>query len=99
MTFYRGDNLQAFDGSPIEVYIDTTKPISKAEVIFNGGSIVKSFENPTSPILVELNEGDTKKLVIGKNVMNLIVYDEHNRKQTCDGALYFTVDREVYIAS
>ena len=100
MTLVRGDNLQAFDGQPIIINLhNNIRPISKAEVVINGGVILRTFENPEFPISVELDESDTAKLIVGKNICNLIVYDDLGRKETCKGTLYFTVDREVYIGS
>lgn len=97
MTLYRYDNLQAFDGSPIEVEFDTNgQEITKALIVINNGVIVKEYQNPTSPIYVELNEGDTAKLKY-QNVMNFIGYDSQNRKLTFDGELYFRASKEVYI--
>lgn len=96
MTLYKGDNLQAFDGSPIEVEFDTDgKEVTEAWIVINEGAIVKKYQNPTSPIYVELNESDTKKLS-ATNCMNLICFDSQNRKLTFDGELAFRARREVY---
>jgi len=96
---YRYDNLQAFDGEPIEVEFDTDgKEVSKAIFVINNGVIVKEFLNPVSPFYVELNEEETGKLQ-ALNVANLILYDSLNRKKTCDGELKFTTDKEVYLES
>jgi hypothetical protein len=93
---YKYDNLQAFDGAPIEVDFDTNgKEVSKALFVINRGAIVKEYLNPTSPIFVDLNEEDTGKLCYN-NVANLILYDSQNRKLTCDGELQFTANKEVY---
>lgn len=97
--YYKGDNFQAFDGTPIEVEFDTNgKEVSRALFVINGGIIVKEFEDPASPLQVELDENDTKKLQV-RNVCNLILYDSEGRKQTCDGTLEFTVNEGVYIES
>ena len=96
---YKGDNYQAFDGKPIEVEFDTDgKVVSRALFVINNGVIVKEFENPISPLEVELSEEDTIKLDY-RNIANLILYDEQGRKQTCDGQLEFFVSEEVYIES
>ena len=93
---YKYDNLQAFDGEPIEVEFDTDgQEVSKAIFVINHGAIVKEFTSPTSPIFVELDETDTGKLM-NYNVANLILYDNRNRKLTCDGELQFTAKNEVY---
>ena len=91
MTIYKGDNLQAFDGSPIEVEFDTGGSlVSKAEFIINKGLIVKTFLNPESPIFVNLTEQDTKKLGLN-NYAQLVLYDTQGRRKTCDETLVFTV--------
>ena len=93
---YKYDNWQAFDGEPIEIEFDTDgKEVSKALFVINHGAIVKEYTNPTSPIYAELDETDTGKLM-RYNVGNLILYDNLNRKLTCDGELQFTVKDEVY---
>ena len=91
MTIYKGDNLQAFDGGPIEIEFDTEgKEVSKAEFIINKGIIVKTFLNPVSPIFVNLTEQDTKKLGLN-NYAKLVLYDTQGRRKTCDETLVFTV--------
>ena len=99
MTIYKGDNLQAFDGSPIEIEYDTNgKSVSKAQFVINNGSIVKEFNNPISPLSVTLDETDTKKLR-ATNYGKLILFDSQNRKKTCEGTLIFTASEGVYNAS
>lgn len=96
---YRYDNLQAFDGSPIEVEFDTEgKEITRALVVFNNGAIVKEYLNPISPLYVELDETDTGKLKY-RNIINLIGYDSLGRKLTFDGQYEFIADKEVYVES
>lgn len=91
VTIYKGDNLQAFDGSPIEVEFDTGgEEVSKAEFVINKGTIVKTFLNPESPIFVNLTEADTKKLSLN-NYAKLVLYDSQGRRKTCDETLTFTV--------
>lgn len=99
MTLYKGDNLQAFDGSPIEVEFDTDgKEVTEAWIVINEGAIVKKYQNPTSPIYVELDESDTKKLNF-TNCMKFIAFDDLNRKLTFDGELCFRAKKEVYSES
>lgn len=93
---YKGDDLQAFEGTPIRINIINEEEliISKAAVVVNEGAIVKYFENPEQTILVNFDSNDTKKLAF-KNVMQLVVWDEQGRKRTCDGKLVFTANKEV----
>lgn len=96
---YKGDNLQAFDGSPIEVEFDADgKEVSEIWIVINEGAIVKKYQNPVSPIFVELDESDTKKLS-STNYMRLIAFDSLNRKLTFDGVLMFRAKGEVYSES
>lgn len=96
MTLYKGDNLQAFDGSPIIIDLDDDEIIvSKAQFVINKGSIVKTFENPIFPIEITLDETDTSKLR-PTNYGNLIIYDELDRKKTCEGTLIFKASEGIY---
>lgn len=96
---YRYDNLQAFDGNPIEIEFETDgKAVSRALFVINNGVIVREFLNPVSPIYVELDESDTGKLQ-SINVGNLILFDSEGRKKTFDGELRFTTEKEVYLES
>lgn len=96
---YRYDNLQAFDGEPIEVEFDTDgQEVSEAWFVINEGAIVKKYQNPTSPIYVELDEEDTGKLSF-QNTAKLICFDSQHRKLTFEGQLDFTAKKEVYVES
>ena len=95
----KGDNAQAFDGAPIEIEFDTDgKEVSRALFVINSGIIVKEFENPVSPLEVELDEEDTIKLQF-RNIGKLILFDSEGRKHTCDGTLEFTANEGVYFES
>jgi hypothetical protein len=88
--------MQAFDGAPIEVEFDTEgKEVSRALFVINNGAIVKEYENPTSPIYVELDETDTGKLQ-HENVGKLILFDSQGRKTTCDGEARWFANKEVF---
>lgn len=94
MALYRGDDLP-----PIIIDLeDEGETIEKAEAIFNGGTIVKTFNEPTFPITVNISANECMLLGVGLNVCNLIVYID-GKKETCDGALYFELEREVSLAS
>ena len=98
MTFTRGDNLQAFDGLPIEIDIDATEQekaqIKKAIFVINK-EIAITFINPPFPLQVELDETKTRQLK-DTNIGELIVFDSQNRKLTCEGRLIFSSKGEVY---
>lgn len=95
MTIYKGDNLQAFDGRPVKIEFETDLPVSKAAFVINNGVIVKEFQNPVSPLYIELDENDTKKLS-AVNQANFVIWDSLGRKRTCDGFLNFTANEEIY---
>lgn len=98
MTIFQGDNTQAFGGNFVNITftyhaVDGTElplpPISKAEV--RVGSIVKTYENPTSPLKVNFTEAESAKL--GEtNVMYLALYDETGKKKTACGRLVFAAN-------
>ncbi|MCR5261960.1 MAG: hypothetical protein K6C94_09010 [Candidatus Gastranaerophilales bacterium] len=95
MTIFKGDNLQAFNGQPFKIEFDADLPVSKAALVINNGIIIKEFENPSSPLLVELDENDTAKLS-ASNQAHFVVWDSNGRKRTCDGVLNFTAKEEIY---
>ena len=100
MVLYQGDDLQAFNGSPIEINLITEDgeplpEISKAIFSINNETITKEFENPEFPIYVELDSEDTIKLSY-KNTGRLILWDTSNRKLTIDETLEFIALPEVY---
>lgn len=87
MTLYRGDDTDAFNNQFIIVELENEKEgITKAE--FRAGSILKTFENPTFPLNIELTSEETL-LLKEENCCFLAVYDSEGRKQTCEGTLSF----------
>ena len=94
MTIYQGDNT-GFGGQEL-LKITISNPdnfiISKAE--FKCGSIILNFDNPTFPLVVNLNEEQTEKLNI-TNKCYLAVYDSEGRKQTCEGTFKIPTNARV----
>ena len=95
MTYYNGDNLQAFDGLPIVVDIEfeeDAKDVSKAIAVFNDGIVCKEFVNPQFPLEINLEEKDTVKLPYHV-IMKLVVFDTQGRRKQCDGSLEFILEK------
>lgn len=86
---YRGDDTDAFGGNFLRVDLIGAPEavITKADWIC--GQIVKSFENPEFPLVINLTQEDTAKLK-SQNTCYLALYDENGRKKTCEGSLTFT---------
>ena len=96
----KGDNLQAFNGSPIKVTIvnPTSVPIKTAYAVIDDGTrvvIVKEFPNPEDVIHVKLDSIDTNKLGY-RNRMKIIAVDVLDRKRTLKGELIFETNKEVW---
>lgn len=90
MTIFQGDNTAAFGGNFLTINLsyngEVLPTISRAELKI--GCICKSFQNPTFPITINLNEDETAKLQT-QNTAYLAVWDIEGRKMTCVGSLTF----------
>jgi len=92
----QGDNTQAFDQHLLR--IDLRDPdnvlqghsISKAEIRFACG-VLKTFIKPTFPLLVDLTEQESQRMLVGNNTATLAVWDEKGRKVTPKGGQVITV--------
>lgn len=86
----QGDNTQAFGQHLLRISlldpdgILEIHSISKAEIRFACG-IIKSFDKPTFPLLVDLTEQESQMLLVGNNTASLAVWDELGRKVTPKG--------------
>lgn len=93
MTIYRGDDTAAFGGSFLTINVSTESEymptITKAELKI--GYICKTFENPTFPLTVDLTEEETLKLQ-AVNTAYLAVWDNEDRKKTCQGEITFKTE-------
>ena len=91
---YRYDDTDAFGQNfmTINATIPEGWVISKA--IWKAGSVEKVFQNPVFPITVNLNSEESGKLK-NINTCYLAVYDQNNKKQTCNGSLKFITKAEV----
>lgn len=86
---YKGDNTAAFDSTFLTIHINNPDNLVISKADFRCGKILKSFENPTFPLEVNLTEEDTRQLTIQNNCY-LAVYDEQGRKRTCEGTITFS---------
>lgn len=90
MTIFQGDNTAAFGGNFLTINLsysgEILPTISRAELKI--GCICKSFQNPTFPITINLNEDESAKLQ-AQNTAYLAVWDAEGRKKTCVGSITF----------
>lgn len=91
---YRGDN-SAFAGAEyirIELENNANVTISKAE--FRSGKVLKTFENPLFPLIVNFDEEES--MLLDNNAIGyLAVYDELGRKRTVKGYISFKTKGKV----
>ena len=93
-TLFRGDDTDAFGNSFITINLATSISGTISKAIFQCGNIVKTFENPIFPITVNLTSTETATLE-ATNKCYLAVWDEDNKKRTCEGILVFNTQSEV----
>ena len=91
---YRGDDTNAFGGKFITINLDNAEGLNISKAEFRCAAILKTFENPTFPLEVNLSSEETSQLT-GHNSCYLAIYDEHGRKHTCEGVLTFESKKEV----
>lgn len=86
----QGDNTRAFGQHLLRISLRDPDgilerhSISKAEIRFACG-LIKSFDKPTFPLLVDLTEEESQRLLVGDNTASLAVWDEEGRKVTPEG--------------
>jgi len=88
MTLYRGDDTDAFGNSFITINIETEVGVIISKAVFQCGTIKKVFEDPVFPLSIELTASETKMLP-ANNTCYLAVWDENNKKRTCEGSINF----------
>lgn len=94
MTLYRGDDTDAFGSSFITINLATTLSVTISKAIFQCGTIKKTFNNPNFPLQIELTALETRTLP-ANNTCYLAVWDENNKKRTCEGSLIFSTQSQV----
>ena len=94
MILYRGDDTDAFGNSFITINLETESTITINKAIFQCGTIKKVFNDPIFPLSIELTSAETKGLPLN-NVCYLAVWDENNKKLTCEGSLAFSTQSQV----
>lgn len=96
MTLYRGDDTNAFGNSFITINLATTLDVTISKAVFQCGVIKKVFDNPVFPLQIELTTTETRTLPTN-NTCYLAVWDENNKKRTCEGSLVFTTQSQVVV--
>lgn len=94
MTLFRGDDSNAFGSSFITINLANSITVTITKAIFQCGVIKKIFNNPVFPLSIELTALETKELK-ATNTCYLAVWDENNKKRTCEGNLQFNTQSGV----
>lgn len=89
MTLYRGDDTGAFGSSFITINLATAVGGTISKAVFQCGTLKKVFDDPIFPLSIELTASETKTLK-ADNLCYLAVWDENNKKRTCEGSLQFS---------
>lgn len=94
MTIRKGDDTDAFGFDFLTINLDNPQgyTITKAEIRI--GTIKKIFTNPTFPLKISLGSAETEKLA-ETNKCYMAIYDDSNKKYTCEGTLTFKVEPKV----
>jgi len=86
----RGDSSTAFGQNLMRITLSdpdgllNNHTISKCEVRFHCG-VIKQFEKPTFPLLVNLTSEESDRLSVGNNTASLALWDENGQKLTAKG--------------
>lgn len=92
----QGDNTAAFGQHLMRInLLDpdgllVNHSISKCEIRFACG-VKKSYQNPTFPLVIDLTEEESQKMLVGKNTATIAVWDELGRKVTPKGSQVLVV--------
>lgn len=92
----QGDNTAAFGQHLLRITLNDPDgllehhSISKCEIRFACG-LVKSFLNPVFPLVVDLTEQESQRMLVGNNTAVMAVWDEMGRKVTPKGGQLIVV--------
>lgn len=64
--------------------------ISRCEIRFACG-LKKTYENPKFPLVIDLTEEESQKMLVGNNKASMAVWDEKGRKATPKGSQVLVV--------
>ena len=87
----QGDNTAAFGQHLMRInLLDPdglleNHSISKCEIRFACG-VKKTYQNPTFPLIIDLTEEESQKMLVGNNTATIAVWDELGRKATPKGS-------------
>ena len=95
MAIHIGDDTDAFGFDFLTINLENASDyvITKAEVRI--GVIKKVIENPVFPLQISLNQEETDQLSEYSNKCYMAVYDQNNKKYTCEGTLTFKASPKV----
>lgn len=94
-TYYKGDDFDAFGQEWAEINLDVPEDWVIARAEFKVGNLpVMVFKHPEFPIRVSLDAQQTIDLK-DYNTCTLAIFDENNRKQTCEGSWTFQAENKM----
>ena len=88
VTIYKGDDTNAFGNNLIQINLDGADGLTISKVIFQCGTLQKTYVRPKFPIFIDFSSDETKRLD-EDSVCYLQVFDEKGRRQTCETTLSF----------
>ena len=92
----QGDNTAAFGQHLMRITLNdpdgllVNHSISKCEIRFACG-LVKKYEKPKFPLVIDLTEDESQKMLVGNNTATIAIWDELGRKATPKGAQVIVV--------
>ena len=91
----KGDDTNAFDFGFLTVELNNPEgyTITKAEIRI--GVLTKTIENPDFPLDISLTREETSMLSECGNQCYMAIYDDQDRKYTCEGTLSFKASPKV----
>ena len=92
----QGDNTEAFGQHLMRIslrdpdHLLDGHSISKCEIRFACG-VRKTYEKPQFPLLVDLNDEESQKMLVGNNTATIKIWDELGRPVTPKGSQVIVV--------
>ena len=78
---FKGDDTAAFGGQLIRVNLVNPHDFVISRLVFVCNSIIKTFDSPVFPLIINLTSEETLKLSL-INVCYFVAYDEEGRQWT-----------------
>lgn len=91
----KGDDTNAFNFGFLTIELDNPDEhtITKAEIRI--GVLTKTINEPSFPLDISLTREETAMLSECGNQCYMAIYDDQNRKYTCEGTLSFKASPKV----